>query len=195
MALSRLPDSYTARVDDDSSGRSALALAVVDQFRSGQVIGLDGGSTCAEIASLIPQTLAVTIVTNNPAAVVGLADHQSVEVIVLGGMLDLTWMATVGSDVVDGWRNYHLDLAVLGVCGLDPVAGATTNSSHEVATKRALIASGAEVIIPVQDNKIGEIAPFVVASLESITTVVTQRPTDDPAMKAMRQAGIETLAP
>ena len=168
----------------------------MERFRAGQVIGLDAGSTSVEIAALVPPTLAITVVTNNPAAAVALADHPATTVILLGGPVDLNWMATVGSEVVDGWRNYRLDLGVVGICGFDFAAGATTNSHAEVATKRALIGSAAETIVPVQAEKLGTAAPFVVADTAELDVLVVESHTDARFLQSCREAAIDVvLAP
>jgi DeoR/GlpR family transcriptional regulator of sugar metabolism len=193
VPIARLPASFSERTTNPSASGTALAAAIVGHFTPGQVIGLDGGSTCVEIAATVPSSLAVSIVTNNPAAAVALSGHPSATVIMLGGHLDLTWMATTGADTVDGWRNYRLDIGVVGLCGLDADIGATTNSSDEVSTKRALIDASSRVIVPVQREKIGVCAPFVVTDLGSIDIVVTDGKLPDTLARACAAHGTEIV--
>lgn len=173
VPVARLPNSFAERSEQPSAASKAIVAQVVDRFEPGQVVGLDGGTTCVDIAAGIPASLSVDIITNNPAAAVALAGHPRVRVTLLGGQVDLTWMTTTGAETVDGWRNYHLDVGVLGLCGLDLEAGATTNSANEVATKRALIAASAEVVVPVHHDKVGVRAPYVIAGLDALDVVVT----------------------
>lgn len=175
-----LPSSFVARSSTKEGTTRKLAAAVASRFEPGQVIGLDAGSTNVMIAASIPRSLQITIVTNNPAAALALADHSAATVLLLGGKLDVTWMATVGPEVVDGWRDYRLDIGVIGVCGFDVAVGATSTSQAEIATKRALIESSAETIIPLQAAKIGVVAPFVIAGATQIDTIVIDpAPVDD----------------
>lgn len=178
VPVSRRPNSFAGRVDEESEETTRLAAAIVERFRPGQVIGLDGGSTCAAVAAMIPSSLAVTIVTNSPAAALALTQHPSAKAILLGGHLDLTWMTTTGAETVDGWRHHRLDLGVLGVCGLD-ADSVSTNSSNEVATKRAIIDAAADVVVPVHADKVGVQAPFVVADLAALDTLVAVEPLPD----------------
>ena len=173
IPVARLPNSFAGRTQESSESTAALAARIVERFRPGHVIGLDGGTTCVEIAAMIPATLEVTVITNNPAAAVALGGHENTSVILLGGQLDLTWMATVGADAVDAWRNYRLDIGVLGLCGLDSETGATTYSASEVATKRALIESSTDVVVPVTNTKIGVRAPYVIGGLDALDIVIT----------------------
>ncbi len=193
VPVSQLSTSFTARSEDDGSSRAALADAVAGRFQAGQVIGLDAGSTNVDVAARIPDSLPVTIVTNSPAAAMAMADHPSADVILLGGIVDLTWMAATGSDVVDAWRDHHLDIAVVGACGFGIDFGVTTRSVGEVATKRALIAAGAEVILPLQHEKLDTLAPFRVAGAEEIDVLVVDQAADPGAIAACRSAGLDVV--
>lgn len=145
---------------------------IISRFRPGQVIGLDGGTTTTEIAARLPQTLEITIVTNNPAVAISLADHSNASVVLAGGDVDLQWMAVTGTTAVDAIRDHHLDIAVVGVCSFDAEAGATTRSRNEVHTKRAFIESAAETLIPLESSKLGTISPFRVTDPTSVEIVM-----------------------
>lgn len=189
VPIARLPDSFSERAAQPSSSTSRLAAGIVERLTPRQLIGLDGGTTCVEIASMIPSSLAVTVVTNNPAAAVALSGHPNATAILLGGHLDLTWMATTGADTVDAWRNYRLDIGVLGVCGIERDAGVTTNSPNEVATKRALIAASTDVIVPVLHDKVGVRASYVIAGFDELDIVMTDVALPDDLDEAITTQG------
>lgn len=193
VPASPLSPSYAGRSQDPSPGRAALASAVVKRFRSGDVIGLDAGNTTAEIAARIPESLHVVVVTNSPVAAVALTDHPSAEVVLLGGTVDVTWMAATGPETVDGWRNHRLDLAVVGVCSFDAETGASTRSRLEVPTKRALVAAAAETIVPVQVEKLETQSPFPVVGLDEVDTLIVQADTSKQVVGRFRRAGVDVL--
>jgi DeoR/GlpR family transcriptional regulator of sugar metabolism len=193
VPLANIADSFTGRRDDAAPAQAGLAAAVVSRFRAGQLIGLDAGSTNVEVARQIPHTLEVTIVTNSPAAAVALADHGSAQVILLGGTVDLTWMATTGAETVDAWRSHRLDLAVVGVCGFDIDEGAFTRSPHEVATKRALIDVAADTVVPVQSEKLDAHGPFHVVAPTAVDTLVLESSTTPALIERYRAANFEVI--
>jgi DeoR family glycerol-3-phosphate regulon repressor len=178
VRISPLSPSFTGRVADESPERGRLADMIISRFRPGNVIGLDAGTTTTEIAARLPQALAVTIITNNPAVAIALADHPNSSVVLVGGDVDLQWMATTGAAAVDAIRDHHLDIAIVGVCSYDLTAGATTRSRNEIHTKRALIESAAETLIPLESSKLGTISPFHVTGPTSAEIVMTD---PDPA--------------
>lgn len=186
-----LASSFSGRKDEPSGERSRLAAGVVDRLQHGQVVGLDAGTTSTEICSLIPPHLAITIVTNNPAAALALADHPSASVLLLGGEVDLNWMAVTGPTAVEAIGETNLDLAVVGVCSFGPEAGATTRSRSEVSTKRAFVAAAAHTIVPVESEKLGTVAPFRVAGASEVEVLVVEEALTPAARSSYQAAGVD----
>ena len=79
--------SYAVRREQAPAAKAAIARATIRLLRDGQVIMLDAGTTTLEVARHLPPDLDATVVTNSPPIAVALADHATVEVVVLGGML------------------------------------------------------------------------------------------------------------
>ncbi len=185
--------SYNGRRRDSGSARQRLAAAIVDRLEPGQVVGLDAGTTTTEIAALIPPDLAITVVTNGPSVALALADHPSATVRLVGGHLDLTWMAATGAEAVDAISEHHLDLAVVGVCALDADAGLMTRSTHEVATKRAFIAAAAHTVIPAESPKVETLAPYRIANVDDVSTILLAGEGAGAAATTLRSATAEVV--
>ena len=187
VPVSPLGSSFAERQAESAPARARLAEAVAARFRSGQIVGLDAGTTTTAIAGRIPIGLELTVITNNPMVPPALVEHRGVEVVLLGGEVDLTWMATVGPDAVDAWRRHRVDVGVVGVCGFDPDSGLSTRSRAEVATKRALVEAAAEVVVPVEADKLGVEAPYLVAGVDSADVLVIDDP--EPAAELTDRTG------
>jgi DeoR/GlpR family transcriptional regulator of sugar metabolism len=188
---SSLPSSYAGRRSVADGARTRLASAVVQRIRPHTVVGLDAGTTNVEVVRLLPRDLAVTIVTNSPPAAAELAGHPSARVVLIGGIVDLDWMATTGPDAVAAWAGYRLDLGVVGMCAVDPHLGGSTNSLAEVATKRAIIAASAEVVVPVQLDKLATTASFVVCPTSEIDGIITDADADQETVVSFRGLGVD----
>ena len=194
VARTSLPRSFAGRGAMGADVRARLAGAVVARLHPGMVVGLDAGTTNVEVARQLPHDLPLTIVTNSPPAVAELAGHPAVRVVMIGGVVDLEWMAITGSDAVAAWAGYHLDVGVVGACALHPELGVSTTSLAEVATKRAIIAASAEVIVPAQLDKLGTTGPFVVCPMTEIDVIIAEAAGDVATMAAFRQHGVEVTS-
>ena len=119
------------------------------------MILLDSGTTTLEVARHLPPDLEATVITNSPPIAVALAEHPSVEVIVLGGMLAKDAHALVGAATIEALRPVRADVLVLGLCSLHPEVGITVVELEESYVKRAMIANAAEVVAVSSADKLG----------------------------------------
>jgi DeoR/GlpR family transcriptional regulator of sugar metabolism len=82
-------------------------------------------------------------------------------------------MVAVGAEAVTALARVRADLAVLGATGLHAEAGITTGDIEEAAVKRQIVASSAEVVLPMTRDKIGRASAFAVGPADLATTVAT----------------------
>jgi DeoR/GlpR family transcriptional regulator of sugar metabolism len=166
--------SYSERREQAPAAKAAIAEATCRLLRDGQVILLDAGTTTLEVARHLRSDLHATVITNSPPIAVALAEHPSVEVSVLGGMLEKDSHALVGAATIEALGSIRADVLVLGVCSLHPEVGITVLELEESYVKRAMIANAAEVIAVSAADKLGSAAPYVVAPLDELTYLVTE---------------------
>lgn len=194
-ALPRSPvvARHDARERQAPAAKAAIARAAAGLVRDGQVIILDGGTTTLQVVQHLPPTLRATIVTNSPPIAVALADHEHVEVVVLGGRLLKESLVTLGGAPVETLRLIRADLCLLGVDGLHPEVGISNLDMEETYVKRAMIASAAEVAAVADAGKLGAAAPYVVGPLDLLTHLVTERAATEEALAPFRALGITLI--
>ena len=162
------------RREQAPEAKAAIARATSRLVRPGQVILLDSGTTTLEVARHLPPDLEATVITNSPPIAVALAEHPSVEVMVLGGMLAKGAHALVGAATIEALRSVRADLLVLGICSVHPKFGLTVVELEESYVKRLMIANAAEVVAVSSAEKLGSAGPYVIAPLEELTYLVTE---------------------
>jgi DeoR/GlpR family transcriptional regulator of sugar metabolism len=114
-------------------------------------------------------------------------------VTVVGGTLRPNALVTVGATAIEAFRVIRADVVFLGVCGLHPEIGVTTEDLEERHVKAAMIAGAAEVVALADHDKLGTAMPIVVAPLRAVTQLVTDADVDDPALAPYRAQGIHVL--
>ncbi len=85
------------------------------------------------------------------------------------------------------------DIVFLGVCGLHPGIGVTTNDLEEAHVKAAMIEGAAEVVALADHDKLGTAMPMVVAPLAAVTHLITDAEVDEEALAPYRALGIEVV--
>ena len=191
-ALPRLPSSarFTERQQQSSGTKVAIAQAAVRLIRQDQVIILDGGTTPLQVAQQLPHDLRATVITHSPPIALALAEHPSVEVIVIGGKLYKYEIVNVGAATVEAYRDIRADLCFLGISSIHPDVGISTLNLEEAYVKRAMIASAAEVVALTSAEKLGTAAPYIIGPLSDLTHLVTERSMPDEALAPYRARGV-----
>ncbi len=184
---------YAVRREQAPAAKAAIARATSRLLRDGQVILLDAGTTTLEVARHLPPDLRATVITNSPPIAVELAEHSSVDVTVLGGVLEKDSRALVGAATIEALRSVRADVLVLGICSLHPEVGITVTDLEESYVKRAMIANAAEVVAVSSADKLGSAAPYVVGPLSELTHLVTERSVAPELFAPYRALGVEIV--
>ena len=194
-ALPRHGDAapFQARVRRAPEAKASIARRAAECVSDGQLVVLDGGTTTLEVARALRDDLRARVMTTSPPIALALADHPGLEVTVVGGTLRPNSLVTVGAAAVDAFRLIRADVVFLGVCGLHPEIGVTTEDLEERHVKAAMIEGAAEVIALADHDKLGTAMSVVVAPLSAVTRLVTDADADDEALAPYRAAGIEVL--
>lgn len=187
------PSEYTARHQEPSHVKEAIARAALGLISPGQVVMIYGGTTTLQIARMLPTDLRATIVTNGTFIADALADHPSVDVVMLGGRYFKPSRVCVGAAAVEAITAIRADICFLGVTSLHPEVGLTTRDYEEAHVERAMISSSAEVVALASAEKIGTAAPYLVGPLESLTHLVTEASIPDPQLSVYRDRGITVI--
>lgn len=194
-ALPRHGDAapFATRARRAPEAKASIARRAAACVRDGQVVVLDGGTTTLELARALPDELRASVITTSPPIALALADHPGLEVTVVGGTLRRNALVTVGAAAVEALRVIRADVVFLGVCGLHPEIGVTTEDLEERHVKAAMIDGAAEVVALADHDKLGTAMPVVVAPLSAVTHLVTDADVDDEALAPYRAVGIEVL--
>jgi DeoR/GlpR family transcriptional regulator of sugar metabolism len=194
-ALPRHGDAspFASRARRAPEAKASIARRAAGCVDDGQVVILDGGTTTLELAHALRPDLCANVVTTSPPIALALADHPGLEVTVVGGTLRPNALVTVGAAAIEALRMIRADVVFLGVCGLHPEIGVTTEDLEERHVKAAMIEGAAEVVALADHDKLGTAMPVVVAPLRAVTQLVTDADVDEAALAPYRAAGIEVL--
>jgi DeoR/GlpR family transcriptional regulator of sugar metabolism len=154
---------------------------------------LDGGTTGLAIADALRPDLAATVITHSPLTAAALADHASVDVIIIGGRLHKRSSCACGAAAAEAAGGIAADLFLLVVAGIHPKAGLTAGDLDEAAMRRILVGRAADTYVVASIEKIGTVAPYAVVGLADVAGVITDAPEGDPAVSQLREQGVNVI--
>jgi len=159
-------------------GTHAASLLAPDM-----TIGCGGGTTVMQmINSIKRQSLRVLTTAVNVA--LELRDAEDIDVFLTGGMMRKRTAEVVGHICERTIRDFNLDVAIIGVDGIDLDRGYTTFDNEEAYTNRVLIGQAREVWIVADHSKLDQVCPAVI----DLIGVADRLITDDAAPKAFVDA-------
>lgn len=195
-----LPLQY--KIPRQADAKLAIARTVADQVNFGDVIGLNGGTTTSEVSRVIGRSehligpgdeAGVTIVTNALNIAFELSIRRHVKIVVTGGVARRQSYELVGPLVGDTINELTLDLAILGVDGLNPEFGATTVHEGEAEVSRQLASVAKRVMVAADSTKLGKTTFARICPLEKIDVLVTDSSLTGAMRDAMDKAGVEVV--
>ncbi|SJN38404.1 Glycerol-3-phosphate regulon repressor, DeoR family [Microbacterium esteraromaticum] len=194
-----LPIRYKSHHGTGEKERIAAAASAL--VEPGQVVGLSGGTTTNAIATALAArddltAHGLTVVTNAVNIAAQLAMRPEFKVVVTGGVIHPRSFELVGPFVEQLLGGIRLDIAFLGVDGLEAESGGTTRDEDEAAVNRMMAERAAQAVIVADSSKIGRPAFAHVGSAELFPLVLTDAGVTDADRTRLTDAGFEVrIAP
>lgn len=184
---------YRERLKLAPHAKMAIARTALSLLRQGQVVLMDGGTTNLQVAQMIPQSMHLTVITNNVPVINTLSDHPSIEVVVIGGRLFKGSLTMIGGMAVQAVQTIHADLFLLGVCSLHPEVGISVVDLEESYLKREMINCSTNVAALATADKIGTASPYVVAPISALTYLITESEVPAELLAVYHSSGVEII--
>jgi ribose transport system substrate-binding protein len=168
--------------------KQRIARWAAEKVANGDAIYLDASTTVRCMIPFIKAHRNLTIVTNGLETARRLSVNPAHTVILVGGIVDSTGMATTGRMGVEILEKLNLQSAFVSGVGFSPETGLTENTLEEASLKQAMLGSIQRTVALVDSTKIGKVgfAPF--AAVDDIDDFYTDSDVSTEFIDFMRQA-------
>jgi len=191
-ALTRLLEEppRAAKAQVNVSAKSAIAKAAAAMVTDSMTLYLDAGTTVQAMRPLLQERKDLTVVTNDLGTAGAFLDHPSVDLICVGGRIDVANQSMIGRLAALTLAELSLDLAVISTSSWDAKHGITTPVEAKIDPKRAAMAAATESVLLADAGKFGHFAKYRVARLDEFDAIVT-----DEALPAEDVVAVKELGP
>lgn len=192
----RLPGSTTENIAHrqrtalNAEGMARIAKAVASEVPNDSSLILNIGTTTEAIAKALLQHTGLRVITNNLNVAVILSGNPSCEVMVAGGSVRLRDRAIVGEATVDFIRQFKVDIALIGVSGIESDGKLRDFDPREVKVAQTIIAQSREVWLAADSSKFNRPAMVELASLSQIDRLFTDAEPPAPFPTLLEEAGV-----
>lgn len=182
------------RMQDNAEIKRALGSAVAAMIGEGEAVFLGSGTTTLAVAAeLEAHPKAVTVFTNALTIANALASSPEISLVVIGGFLRRSELSLVGHLAEAAVRDIRVDRVIMGMRGIDPLKGLTSDYIQELKTDQAILGMGGSVVIVADHTKFGHIATSRTAPIEAASLIVTDAQAPGPIVEAIRAKGVQVL--
>ncbi len=169
-------------------GQAAAAL-----IQEGESVFLGSGTTVLEAARELKSRRNLTVITNSLPVINALAGADGISIISLGGMRRESELSFIGHITEQALAEVRADKVFIGIRAISDEHGLTNEYLPETMTDRAILKAGREIIVLADHTKFGREATVLLAPLESIHTLITDKETTPAILEAVRQRGIRVI--
>lgn len=172
-----------------------IAEEAVKQIEDGETIILDSGSTTAEIAKQIRglKLNSINVITNALNVAVLLANTSHVNLIMLGGVLRNNSFSLSGPQAERALEGLYADRLFLGVDSIDPEIGLMTPHLLEAQLNAKMIQISRKVIAVADSSKLMRRNLSVIARMEQINTLITDKAAPASLVELFNATGVEVI--
>ena len=169
---------------------AAAALGLLPGM-DGSVI-LDGGTSTAALADVLPPDRRLYVATNSVPIAARLSATPGLTLHLLGGRVRGITQTAVGDSTVRAMADLRVDVAFLGTNGVSAF-GFSTPDEAEAATKRAMVTAAQKVVVLADSSKIGREHLVRFASVHDVDVLITDGEAEPEAVAELETLGIEVL--
>jgi DeoR family transcriptional regulator, aga operon transcriptional repressor len=182
-----------------ASEKQRIAAVAADLVPPGAVVGINGGTTTTELARALATRAdlhtngaspAVTVVTNALNIAGELVVRPHIKIVLTGGVALPQSYELVGPLANGVFDQVTLDMAFLGVSGLDVERGATCANEEEASINRQMAVRAERVVVVADGSKLGERAFARICGIGEVAMLVTDADADT---RAYEEAGIKVV--
>ncbi|MBU6501369.1 MAG: DeoR/GlpR family DNA-binding transcription regulator [Burkholderiales bacterium] len=197
----RVPSSTTENIAHqqreslNAEGKLRIARAVAAHIPNDCSLILNIGTTTEAVAKALLQHTGLRVITNNLNVAAILSRNLTCEVIVAGGVVRARDLGIVGEAAVSFIRQFKVDIALIGISGIEDDGSLRDYDYREVLVAQTIIEHAREVWLVADSSKFNRPAMVELATLSQIDRLYTDAtpPEPFPALLANAQVRCEIV--
>jgi len=173
--------------------KTKIAEKAVTLLKDGSVIFVDGGTTCLELARLIPVDFDLTCFTHSLPVAMELSSKQNVTVIFVGGQISSEAQTSIGANAIHNLSEIQVDFSFIGTGYVDSMYGLTEFDWDIVQIKKAVIKSSKKAVLLSISEKLNSQHRYKTCDINAINTMITELAPENKLLDSFRNHDIRIL--
>jgi DeoR family transcriptional regulator, aga operon transcriptional repressor len=185
--------SFQEQQEKCAAEKRRIGLLAAGLIADGEIIAIGAGTTTTQVARSIRHRKGITVLTNALNVAMELSHLADIKVCMTGGNLSGDWFALVGDVAQRNVAEMFVDKVFIGVDGIHPEHGLTTNYPDQAAIHRAMLRQARQRIVVADYRKVGVVGTSVIWPAADFQVLVTDKTTSDKAIAPLSARNIQVL--
>lgn len=168
--------AYQQRQVLQAEEKQRIALAVAESIPDHASLFINIGTTNEAIARALLARKGLKVITNNLHVANTLAPREDFEIIIAGGQVRPSDGGIIGEATLDLVRQFKVDVAVIGISGIDEDGTLLDFDYHEVRVSQAMCANARRVCLAADHSKFGRKAMIRLGNIAEVHALYTDAP-------------------
>jgi len=171
----------------------SIAKKAAKLVEENSVVLIDGGTTCLELARLLPAELKLTCFTLSLPVAMELLHKPNIDIVFIGGQLSKDSQIAIGSHTINNLSDIKVDYSFIGTGYVDAVYGLTEFDWDIVQTKKAVISASKKTILLCISEKLNSQHRYKTCNLNAIHSMITELDPSDALLHDFKNQEIQLL--
>ncbi len=186
-------ETYPAKLVLNLEEKQAIARRAYMLLRPGQLLYLDAGTTCFEVARLLAQQPINLDVVTNDLHTASFLTECGYHVLVIGGRVEKNTGCLIGDMAENSIRGFCFDLAFLGATAVNENFEVLTPTPEKVTLKKLILSRATRTYLLTDHTKFFHHAHYVIYTLEDFDGVFTTQSFVEKNEIMLRERNIQML--
>ena len=193
LPVSPASSSAQIRAGEATDRKAALGRALAALVAPDSLLFVDSGSTNLAAVKAFPDDLRLTVATHDPAIAAAVLAKPQITLWLIGGRVSREIGAALGGRTLADVEALRPELALLGVCALDPSRESPPLIRRTPRSNARFCATPSRVAAAILNEKLETSAPFALGRAESLDRVVLEADAPEPVARAFADRGMTVL--
>jgi len=171
---------YERRKLNQEDAKKGIAKEAIQHIEDGDIIYLDYGSTTFFLAKeLCKSNKNITVVTNTIPIVNLLLHKETINLVILGGMVRKNEDSLFGPFASNNIKTIYVDMGFFGCGGIDSLSGITNHHIGETEISKEMLSHCKNKIILADNSKFGIMAFNQTVEFSDVDIIITDKEIED----------------
>ncbi|MBT0570007.1 DeoR/GlpR transcriptional regulator [Curvibacter sp. CHRR-16] len=185
--------AHTQRETLHAHDKQRIARRIAADVPNDCSLILNVGTTAEAVARELLQHQGLRVLTNNLNIATTLCSNPSCEVIVAGGVVRARDHAIIGEAAVDFVRQFKVDIAIIGISGIEGDGTLRDYDYREVKVAQTIMQHAREVWLVADSSKFNRPAMVQVGQLAQLDRLYTNAIPPEPFTRLLDEAGVQLV--